>query len=117
MMHSQANVELQAYRRKALRYHPDKTGHDPAAAEQFQLVQRAYEVLSDDKKRAIFDKYGERGILMMEQMGEVAPFIDPDIILAMYVASLLDYHVDSCQRKALHTGTNSSSLAPSSRPF
>ncbi|KAJ3054049.1 hypothetical protein HK097_002784 [Rhizophlyctis rosea] len=72
-----------AYRRKALRYHPDKTGHDPDAAEQFQLVQRAYEVLSDDKKRAIFDKYGERGILMMEQMGEVAPFIDPDIILAM----------------------------------
>ncbi|KAJ3045662.1 hypothetical protein HDV00_007788 [Rhizophlyctis rosea] len=78
-----AEAIKRAYRRKALRYHPDKTGHDPDAAEQFQLVQRAYEILSDEKKRAIFDKYGERGILMMEQMGEVAPFIDPDVILAM----------------------------------
>ncbi|KAJ3070664.1 hypothetical protein HK102_006610, partial [Quaeritorhiza haematococci] len=67
----------------ALRYHPDKTGADPAAAEIFQRVARAYEVLSDEKKRKIYDLYGEPGIRMMESMGEVAPFIDPDLVLAM----------------------------------
>ncbi|KAI8804791.1 hypothetical protein BJ742DRAFT_822473 [Cladochytrium replicatum] len=71
-----------AYRRMALRYHPDKTGHDPAAAEQFQKVQHAYTILSDEKKRRIYDKYGERGVQMTESMGGV-PFIDPEALLAM----------------------------------
>ncbi|KAJ3162679.1 hypothetical protein HDU86_003652 [Geranomyces michiganensis] len=72
-----------AYRRKALRCHPDKAGQDPATVELFQLVQRAYDVLSDPKKRQVYDKYGERGVLMMDQMGSVLPFIDPDFLLAM----------------------------------
>ncbi|KNC96333.1 uncharacterized protein SPPG_08236 [Spizellomyces punctatus DAOM BR117] len=78
-----AEAIRKAYRRKALRCHPDKTGQDPANIELFQLVQRAYEVLSDEKKRRIYDQYGERGVVLMESMGDVAPFIDPDILLAM----------------------------------
>lgn len=68
-----------AYKRLALKYHPDKTS-DPEAKEKFQAIKRAYDVLSDEKKRRIYDEYGERGVGMVESMGEVAPFIDPDLI-------------------------------------
>ncbi|KAJ8322799.1 hypothetical protein QVD99_007510 [Batrachochytrium dendrobatidis] len=72
-----------AYRRMALRLHPDKTGNDPAAVERFQLVQKAYETLSDERKRTVYDTYGERGAAMFESMSEYTPFVDPDMIKAI----------------------------------
>jgi len=45
----------------ALKYHPDKN-KSPQAEEQFKLVAEAYEVLSDKKKREIYDQYGEDGL-------------------------------------------------------
>ncbi|KAH8334816.1 hypothetical protein KR074_001891 [Drosophila pseudoananassae] len=50
-----------AYRRLALRYHPDKNRHSHAE-ERFKEVAEAYEVLSDKKKRDLYDKYGEEGL-------------------------------------------------------
>ncbi|XP_038234787.1 dnaJ homolog subfamily B member 1 [Dermochelys coriacea] len=50
-----------AYRKQALRYHPDKN-KDPGAEERFKEVAEAYDVLSDPKKREIFDKFGEEGL-------------------------------------------------------
>ena len=47
-----------AYRRLARKYHPDATGNDPSAAEQFKEVQEAYEVLQDAKKRQAYDRFG-----------------------------------------------------------
>ncbi len=47
-----------AYRKKALKYHPDKNQGDPKAEAQFKELSEAYEVLSDDKKRQIYDQYG-----------------------------------------------------------
>ncbi|OAJ42825.1 hypothetical protein, variant 2 [Batrachochytrium dendrobatidis JEL423] len=67
----------------ALRLHPDKTGNDPAAVERFQLVQKAYETLSDERKRTVYDTYGERGAAMFESMSEYTPFVDPDMIKAI----------------------------------
>ncbi|KAL2917985.1 hypothetical protein HK105_202399 [Polyrhizophydium stewartii] len=72
-----------AYRRMALRYHPDKTGNDPELVERFQLIQKAYETLGDERKRAVYDTYGERGAAMFESMSGLATFLDPEIIKAV----------------------------------
>ena len=50
-----------AYRKMALKYHPDKN-KSPEAEEKFKEIAEAYEVLSDPQKREIFDKYGEEGL-------------------------------------------------------
>jgi molecular chaperone DnaJ len=47
-----------AYRKKAIQYHPDKNPDDKDAEEMFKKAAEAYEVLSDDNKRARYDQYG-----------------------------------------------------------
>jgi molecular chaperone DnaJ len=47
-----------AYKRLAMKYHPDRTHGDKEKEEQFKEVKEAYEVLNDDQKRAAYDQYG-----------------------------------------------------------
>ncbi len=47
-----------AYRKKALKYHPDRNQGDPQAEKKFKEISEAYEVLSDEQKRQIYDQYG-----------------------------------------------------------
>jgi molecular chaperone DnaJ len=51
-----------AYRKMAMKYHPDKNPDDTEAEEKFKAVNEAYQVLSDDEKRSIYDRYGKQGL-------------------------------------------------------
>ncbi|HHJ09502.1 MAG TPA: molecular chaperone DnaJ [Bacteroidetes bacterium] len=51
-----------AYRRQALKFHPDKNPGDPEAEEKFKEAAEAYEVLSDPDKRARYDQFGHAGV-------------------------------------------------------
>ncbi|KAF8983511.1 hypothetical protein BGZ46_010108 [Entomortierella lignicola] len=55
------NQIKKAYRRLALKYHPDKNS-EADAKKKFHEISEAYEVLSDSSKRAIYDQYGEEGL-------------------------------------------------------
>jgi DnaJ-class molecular chaperone len=80
-----------AYRRKALKHHPDKVPPEKRdkAQEKFKEIQQAYEILQDDEKRARYDRYGD---------------------------AALDPNFDNLNR-APHFGSSASSSSSSSSPF
>ena len=51
-----------AYRKLAKQYHPDKNPGDTEAEHKFKLCNEAYQCLSDDKQRSIYDRYGKEGL-------------------------------------------------------
>lgn len=52
-----------AYRKLAMKWHPDRNSENKKESEaKFKEIGQAYSVLSDDKKRKIYDQYGEDGI-------------------------------------------------------
>ncbi|MDF1881351.1 molecular chaperone DnaJ [Sulfurimonas sp. MAG313] len=51
-----------AYRTKAKKYHPDKNPGDSEAEHKFKLCNEAYQVLSDEKQRSVYDRYGKEGL-------------------------------------------------------
>jgi len=61
-----------AYRKLALKYHPDRNPDDKDAEEKFKEAAEAYSVLSDSQKRAAYDRYGHAGL-----QGAAASGFDP----------------------------------------
>jgi molecular chaperone DnaJ len=51
-----------AYRKLALKYHPDRNPDDKEAEEKFKIINEAYQILSDEEKRSIYDRYGKAGL-------------------------------------------------------
>ncbi|CAG8736026.1 8707_t:CDS:2, partial [Acaulospora morrowiae] len=59
-----------AYRKLALKYHPDK---NPDTGEKFKEIAHAFEILSDNQKRDVYDRYGEEGLSGEGGMGGMSP--------------------------------------------
>lgn len=51
-----------AYRKLAMKYHPDRNSNDKESEEKFKEIQKAYGVLSDQQKRAAYDRFGHAGV-------------------------------------------------------
>lgn len=130
-----------AYRRKALLCHPDKNSHrHEEAHEEFQLLQAAYEVLSDDGERKWYDR--NRISLLKKKSpssstkqpnqhpDDLLPFFqtsafssfkdeDPNSFFAVYaeVFSLLDEQVSRKGKQRFYFGTSTSAYVPEIRDF
>ncbi|MDR1007830.1 MAG: molecular chaperone DnaJ [Campylobacteraceae bacterium] len=60
--HAGVDEIKKAYRKLALKYHPDRNQGDKEAEEKFKQINEAYQVLSDTNKREIYDRYGKAGL-------------------------------------------------------
>jgi len=86
-----------AYRKLALKYHPDKNQGDKEAEEKFKLINEAYAVLSDAEKRKVYDMYGKDGL---NQTGGFRSSANMDDIMDIFNSMFGDAFGFGSQREA-----------------
>jgi molecular chaperone DnaJ len=80
---SQSDLK-KAYRKLAQQYHPDKCPNDKSAEDKFKEAANAYQILADDEKRALYDRYGFEGINGRGGGGPGAGFSNVDDIFSAF---------------------------------
>ena len=94
-----------AYRKLAIKWHPDKNKGDASAEEKFKKISEAYDVLSDDKKRSQYDQFGHDAF-SPKSSRHPPPAHDPfDVFNALEVEIVVDM---SCVFTREGTGNGSS---------
>lgn len=76
-----ASTIKKSYRKLAMKYHPDRNPDNPAAEEKFKEASEAYAVLSDEQKRATYDRFGHAGL---RGAGHSPGFQDADEIFSSF---------------------------------
>ncbi|MAY75849.1 MAG: molecular chaperone DnaJ [Phycisphaerae bacterium] len=73
-----------AYRRMAMKYHPDRNPDNPEAEAKFKEAAEAYEVLADEQKRKVYDQYGHDGLRGRGAAGHDFSRMNADDIFSMF---------------------------------
>lgn len=76
-----------AYRKKALKFHPDKNPGDSEAEKKFKEISEAYEVLSDEKKRQTYDRYGKDAVHAAGAAGAAGGYASMDEALRTFMGA------------------------------
>ncbi len=81
---SDAEDIKRAYRRLAMKYHPDRNPDDPEAETKFKELAEAYEVLSDENTRRLYDQHGHAGLRGAGAAGHDFSRMNPEDIFSMF---------------------------------
>ena len=95
------SVIKKAYRKLAMKWHPDKNNGTAEAEEKFKSISEAYATLCDAEKRSIYDKYGVDGVRQMEGGG--APVDPSDIFQQMFGGGVFSGRPTSRRQKVSRT--------------
>ena len=79
-----------AFKKKAMKYHPDRNPDNPEAAEKFKEAAEAYDVLSDPQKKNAYDQFGHQGV---EGMGPAAQILMTSISMTFLATFLVMFLV------------------------
>lgn len=108
-----------AYRILALKYHPDKNNHSEESKSKFQEICQAYEVLKDDRKRALYNQYGtiDEQAIQQEQQSNMSSFFTSSASahpMNMSAGDLFAHFFDNVSASSSSFNTRGPNVPPSS---
>jgi curved DNA-binding protein CbpA len=100
-----------AYRRMAMKFHPDRNPDDAEAADKFREVQSAYECLSDPERRKIYDETGDASVqqgnpaedLFLHLLNEISDHFETAAEVLEKIRGVISEMLDECAERKLST--------------